>query len=91
MENGQQSSKYPNNQANEVLFSCRTKKVDHPPVHVNVFPAVQVKETRYYGLILQLKLNFENHLLEKIKKAKKVIGIMKHLNYLLSFKRLNQM
>ena len=81
----------PNKQANEVLFSCKTKKVDHPPIFFNGFPVVQVKETKHLGLILQFKLNFEKHLLEKIKKAKKIIGIMKHLNHLLPFRTLNQM
>ena len=37
----------PNKQANEVLFSCKTKKVDHPPLFFNGFPVVQVKETKH--------------------------------------------
>ena len=61
----------PNKQANEVLFSCKTKKVDHPPIFFNGFPVVQVKETKHLGLILHFELNFEKHLMEKIKKAKK--------------------
>ena len=81
----------PNKQANEVLFSCKTKKVDHPPLFFNGFPVVQVKETKHLGLILQFNLNFVKHLIEKMKKAKQIIGIMKHLNYLLPFKTLNQM
>ena len=81
----------PNKQANEVLFSCKTKKVNHPPIFFNGSPVVQVTETKHLGLILQYKLNFEKHLLDKIKKAKKIIGIMKHLNHLLPFKTLNQM
>ena len=81
----------PNKQANEVLFSCKTKKVNHPPIFFNGSPVVQVTETKHLGLILQCKLNFEKHLLDKIKKAKKIIGIMKHLNHLLPFKTLNQM
>ena len=81
----------PNKQANEVLFSCKTKKVDHPALSFNGFPVVQVEETKHLGLVLQFKLNFEKHLVEKIKKAKRIIGIMKHLNYLLPLKTLNQM
>ena len=48
----------PNKQANEVLFSCKTKKVDHPPLSFNGFPLVQVEETKHLGLVLQFKLNF---------------------------------
>ena len=88
MENGIPD---PNKQANEVLFSCKTKKVDHPPLVFNGSPVVQVKETKHLGLVLHFNLNFEKHLTEKIKKAKKIIGIMKHLNNLLPFKTLNQM
>ena len=81
----------PNKQANEVLFSCKTKKVDHPPIFFNGSPVVKVSETKHLGLILQSKLSFEKHLTEKIKKAKKIIGIIKHLNLLLPFRTLNQM
>ena len=55
----------PNKQANEVLFSCKTKSVDHPQKFFNGFPVVQVKETKHQGLVLQFKLNFEKHLFEK--------------------------
>ena len=77
----------PNKQANEVLFSCKTKKVDYPPIFFNGFPVVQVKETKHLGLVLQFKLNFQKHLYEKIKKEKMVIGQMykslvrPHLDY----------
>ena len=81
----------PNKQANEVLFSCKTKSVDHPQISFNGFPVVQVKETKHLGLVLQFKLNFEKHLFEKMKKAKRIIGMIKHLNYLLPLKTLNQM
>ena len=81
----------PNKQANEVLFSCKTKKVDHPPLIFNGFPVVQVKETKHLGLVLQSSLNFVKHLTEKVKKAKQIVGIMKHLNDLLPLKTLNQM
>lgn len=81
----------PKKQANEVLFSCKTEKVDHPLLSFNGFPVVQVEETKHLGLVLQFKLNFEKHLVEKIKKARKIIGIMKYLNYVLPLKTLNQM
>ena len=62
----------PNKQANEVLFSCKNKAVDHPPILFNGHPVVQVKETKHLGLVLHCKLTFEKHLTEKIKKAKKI-------------------
>ena len=81
----------PNKQANEVLFSCKNKNIAHTPIFFNGFPVVQVNETKHLGLVLQCKLIFEKHRTEKIKKAKKIIGIMKHLNHLLPLKTLNQM
>ena len=89
MENGFYPD--PNKQANEVLFSCKNKIVDHLHIFFNGHPVVQVKETKHLGLVLHCKLIFEKHLTEKIKKAKKIIGIMKHLNDLLPLKTLNQM
>ena len=79
----------PNKQEYEVLFSCKTKKVDHPPIFFNGFPVVKVNETKYLGLILQYKLSFEKHLIEKIKKAQRIIVFIKHLNLLLPFRTLN--
>ncbi len=43
------------------------------------------------GLILQPSLTFAKHINEKIKKAKKNIGIIKHLNSVLPFLSLKQM
>ena len=40
----------PNKQANESLFYCNTKPVNHPPILINGFPVVQVKETKHLGL-----------------------------------------
>ena len=43
------------------------------------------------GFILDSKLSFEKHLNEKIIKAKKYIGIIKHLSCFLNLKTLDQM
>ena len=43
----------------------------------------KVNEHKRLGLNLNTKLSFEKHINEKIMKAKKIIGIIKHLcNYL---------
>ena len=81
----------PNKQANEVLFSCKQKKVDHPVLFFNGSPVKRVTEQKHLGLIVQPNLSFEKHITEKLTKAKKNIGIIKHLNRFLPFKTLVQM
>ena len=51
----------------------------------------KVDEHKHLGLTLQSNLSFERHLNEKMMKAKKIIGILKHLSRFLPLKTLNQM
>ena len=81
----------PNKQANEVLFTCKTSNVDHPDLVFNGSPVKRVSEHKHLGLILQSSLLFFKHVAEKVKTAKKNVGIIKHLNKFLPFKTLNQM
>ena len=74
-----------NKQATEILFSCKRKPVDHPELIFNGSPVTRVNEHKHLGLTLQPSLSFEKHLNEKMKKAKKNIGIIKHLNKFLTF------
>ena len=81
----------PNKQATEMLFSCKKKKVNHPDLVFNGSTVARVMDHKHLGLVFQPNLSFEKHLLEKMTKAKKNIGIIKHLNKFLPFKTLNQM
>ena len=81
----------PNKQANEILFSCKKKTVQHPVLSFNGSPVARVDDQKHLGLILHPSLSFVNHINEKTKKAKKNIGIIKHLNSFLPFHSLNQM
>ena len=51
----------------------------------------KVNEQKHLGLILDSKLTFEKHLNEKIIKAKKNVGVLKHLSKFLPLKTLDQM
>ena len=51
----------------------------------------RVHEHRHLGLILDTKLSFERHINEKNIKAKKIIGIIKHLSNYLPIKTLDLM
>ena len=56
-------------QAWEVIFSCKTEKVIHPPAIFNNMPVVCSFLQNYLGIYLDGKLNFSNHIKEKISKA----------------------
>ena len=81
----------PTKQANEILFSCKKEKPVHPPLFFNGTTVSLASEQKHLGLILKPNLSFEKHLHEKMTKAKKNVGIIKHLNKFLPFKTLNQM
>ena len=81
----------PIKQATEVLFSCKKNGVNHPPLTFNGDAVVKVNEQKHLGLTLEPGLSVEKHLSEKIIKAKKNIGILKHLSKLLSLRTLDQM
>ena len=81
----------PTKQATEVLFSCKKSSPNHPQLVFNGTAVVRVNEQKYLGLILDSSLSFVKHLNEKIIKAKKNIGILKHLSTFLPLKALDQM
>ena len=81
----------PTKQAKDVLFSYKPSSPVHPNLVFNGTAATKVDEYKHLGLILQSKLSFGRHLNEKMAKAKKIIGILKHLSKFLPLKTLNQM
>ena len=81
----------PTKQAMEVLFSCKKSKPTHPPLVFNGSVVHNKNEQKHLCLIIDSGLSFAKHLNEKIKKAKKIIGIIKHLSKYLPLKTLKQM
>ena len=81
----------PTKQAKEVLFSCKKVSPVHPDLLFNGTVVTKVNEHKHLGLTLQSNLSFDRHLNEKMMKAKKIIGILKHLSKFLPLKTLNQM
>ena len=68
----------PLKQATEVLFSCKNNVQNHPHIIFNGTVVTKVKHQKHLALILESNLSFEKHLSEKIRKAKKHIGTIKH-------------
>ena len=70
-------------QAQEVIFSRKSNKADHPVVYFNEAPVAKAYCQKHLGMHLDEKLNFNTHITEKISKANKVIGIIRKLAHLL--------
>ena len=79
------------NQTTEVLFSCKKSSAHHPQLIFNGTVVAKVIEQKHLVFILDSGLSLENHLNEKIIKAKRNIGIIKHLLNFLRLKTLDQM
>ena len=70
-------------QAQEVVFSRKTEKVNHMSLTFNVKPVAQTSHQKHFGLYIDEKLNFSNHIKEIISKVNKGIGIIRKLRYIL--------
>ena len=77
-------------QAIEVVFSCKYGKTRgiHPPLFFNEIPVARKESTKHLGIILDQKLNFREHIMEAIEKAKKGLSLMKFLSNLVNRKTL---
>ena len=72
-------------------FLARNPVPNHSQLIFNGTHAAKVNEQKHLGLILDSGLSFEKHLNEKIIKATKNIGIIKHLSKFLPLKTLDEM
>ena len=81
----------PTKQANHILFSLKKTPQNHPQLFFNGTQVTKVNQQKHLGLILEINLSFEKHLEEKIRKAKKNIGILIHLSKFIPLKALDQM
>ena len=70
----------PTKQATEVLFSCKKASPSHPRLIFNGIIVKKVSEQKHLGLILDSGLTFKTHINEKIRKAKKNLGLIKHVS-----------
>ena len=60
-------------QAQEVIFSCKSNKTDHPAAYFNDDPVAKASCQQRTGMNLDEKLDFNTHIKEKIGKANKGI------------------
>ena len=70
-------------QAQEILFSRKLKKATHPPLLFNTNYVSQVNSQTHLGIILDVKLTFEEHLKNVFNKTNKTIRLLQKLSNLL--------
>ena len=70
-------------QTHEIIFNRKLKKVTHPPLLFNNNNVSQVNFQTHLGVILDIKLTFEEHLKNVFNKANKTIGLLRKLSNLL--------
>ena len=74
----------PSKQAQEVIFSCKIKKLPHPCLFFNNNNVLQAYSQKHLGVILDVKLTFDEHLNNVLNKVNKTIGLFRKLQNLLS-------
>ena len=70
-------------QDQEIIFSRKLKKATHPPLLFNSNNVSQVNPQKHLGVILDVKLTFEEHLKNVFRKTNKTIGLLQKLSNLL--------
>ena len=64
----------------EVIFTCKVKKVVHPPTFFNNKSVQQVSSQKHLGLILDTSLTFDGHIKAITSKVSKTVGLLRKLN-----------
>ena len=70
-------------QGQEVIFSRKIKKKTHPPLVFNIAIVSQTNSQKHLDVTLDLKLTFEEHLLNVFKTVNRTIGLMRKLQSVL--------
>ena len=70
-------------QAQEVIFSRKIKKTTHPPLVFKNAIVSQTNSQKHLGVTLDLKLTFEEHLLNVFKTVNRTIGLIRKLQNVL--------
>ena len=74
----------PNKQAQEVIFSRKLNKPNHPSLNFNNAVVIQSTTHKNLGMILDTKLDFQEHLKGKLSKISRTIGLLIKLQKILT-------
>ena len=64
----------------EIIFSCKSKKSNHPDLTFNGIPIAREPYTKHLGVYLDTRLNFSKHIKEKVSIAMRGIALLKLLS-----------
>ena len=73
----------PSKQAQEVIFSRKIKKPNHPVLIFSNIPVNQTRYQKHLGMFLDDKSNFGKHLKNTNDKVNKFIGLLRKLQMIL--------
>ena len=73
----------PSKQAPEVIFSRKQQKISHPSIYFNNNPIDSVSSQKHLGMILDTKLNFQEHIKNILTKVNKTTGLLRKLQNIL--------
>ena len=74
----------PSKQAQEVIFSRKINKPIHPQLFFNENIINSIPHQKHLGIILDQKLNFQEHINSILSKVNRSIGLLRKLNSVLS-------
>ena len=75
----------------EILFSVKRLPLVHPPLRLGNEEITRKTEHKHLGILLDSKLSFRSHVSEAIMKARRGIGLIRHLSQHVSRDVLDQM
>ena len=67
----------PSKQAQEVIFFCKLQKSTHPTLSSNNNTVTQSVTQKHLGMLLDTKLDFQEHLKSVLNKVNKTIGLLR--------------
>ena len=70
-------------QAQKVIFFRKIQKTCHPSIYFNNKSVKQVPSQKHLGMILDTKLNFQEHLKNVLNNVNKTIGLLRKLQNIL--------
>ena len=73
----------PSKQAPEVIFSRKHQKISYPSIYFNNNPIDSVSSQKHLGMILDTRLNFQEHIKNIVTKVNKTTGLLRKLQNIL--------
>ena len=64
----------------EVILSAKRLRPQHPSLKLGNDEIIKVREHKHLGVVLDSKLNCRSHIKEAILKARRGIGIIRHIS-----------